>query len=199
MPRVSREQAALNRQHIVEVAASLYKEHGLNGIGVADLMAQAGVTHGGFYGHFASKDALAAEACDLAFENSCRKWDEIIRRHGDARKTALGEISRKYLYKPEHTGLSDICPMPTLAADAMRQDPEGPLRQAFTAGVRRLGEFLIALMPDDFGKKKRRERGLASLALLVGAMTLARASADEELTAEILTATDRALSELTTG
>ncbi|HTD03943.1 TetR family transcriptional regulator [Undibacterium sp.] len=199
MPRVSREQAALNRRHIVEVAAELYRKHGLNGIGVADLMAEAGVTHGGFYGHFASKDALAAEACGLSFENSSSKWEEIIRRHGSAKNAAMQEIVKRYLYKPDHTALNDICPMPTLAADAMRQAKEGALRQAFTAGMRRLAESLISLMPDSFSKKKRRERGLASLALLVGAMTLARANADADLTNEILAATDKALSELAAG
>ncbi|GGC69414.1 TetR family transcriptional regulator [Undibacterium terreum] len=196
MPRVSKEQAALNRQHIVEVAARLYKEHGLNGIGVADLMAEAGVTHGGFYGHFASKDALAAEACGLSFDKSSSSWEATIQRNGGDRSAALHEIAHRYLHKKEDCSLSDICVMPTMAADAMRQDQQGPLRQAFTTGTRRLGELLIALMPASFNKKKRRERGLAALSLLVGAMALARASADTELADEILAASDKALAEL---
>ena len=196
MPRVSKEQAALNRQHIVEVAARLYKEYGLNGIGVADLMAEAGVTHGGFYVHFDSKDALAAEACDLSFHKSCNSWEATIQRNGEDRNAAFHEITKRYLHKKEQTGLEDICVMPTMAADAMRQDQQGPLRQAFTSGTRRLGELLIALMPASFSKKKRRERGLAALSMLVGAMALARASADRALADEILAASDKALSEL---
>lgn len=201
MPRVSKQQAALNRQRIVEVAADLYKEHGLNGIGVADLMAEAGVTHGGFYGHFASKDALVAEACSLSFDKSAVNWQEIIQKaaaakHADPKTTALQEIVKRYLHKPDHTSLSSICVMPTMAADAMRQTEQAPLRQAFTAGMRRLGDCLISVMPDSFSKKKRRERGLASLALLTGAMALARACADEELASEILAATDKALAAL---
>ncbi len=201
MPRVSREQAALNRQHIVEVAAGLYREHGLNGIGVADLMAEAGVTHGGFYVHFESKDALAAEACSLSFDKSADNWEAIIHnatleKNADPKNTALQEIVKRYLHKPDHTSLSDVCVMPTLAADAMRQTEQAPLRQAFTAGMRRLGDCLISVMPDSFSKKKRRERGLASLALLTGAMALARASADEDLAREILAAVDKALTEL---
>ena len=66
MPRVSQEQAKLNRQRVVEVAAALFRERGLHGVGVADIMASAGLTHGGFYGQFANKDALAAEAFDAA-------------------------------------------------------------------------------------------------------------------------------------
>jgi len=62
MPRVSKEQAKINRQRVVEVAAGLFRERGLHGVGVVDIMAAAGMTHGGFYGQFANKDALAAEA-----------------------------------------------------------------------------------------------------------------------------------------
>jgi TetR/AcrR family transcriptional repressor of nem operon len=64
--RVTREQAAENRERIVQVAAKLFRERGFDGIGVADLMKSAGLTHGGFYGHFRSKDDLAAEACARA-------------------------------------------------------------------------------------------------------------------------------------
>ena len=64
--KVSREQAAENRERIINAAAKLYREHGFGGIGVADLMRQAGMTHGGFYGHFASKEDLIAQACERA-------------------------------------------------------------------------------------------------------------------------------------
>ena len=72
MPRVSQEQARLNRQRVVEVAAALFRERGLNGVGVADIMAAAGLTHGGFYGQFANKDALAVEAFDAALSEDRR-------------------------------------------------------------------------------------------------------------------------------
>ncbi len=108
----------------------------------------------------------------------------------------MHEIVGKYLHKSEHSTLSDICHMPTLAADAMRQEDSSPLRQAFTAGMRRLGDALIAVMPDGFSKKKRRERGLASLALMTGAMMLARSSSDAEFAEELLAAADTALAQL---
>jgi TetR/AcrR family transcriptional repressor of nem operon len=82
MPRVSQEQAKLNRQRVVEVAAALFRERGLHGVGVADIMASAGLTHGGFYGQFASKDALAVEAFDSAL--------------GEDRRGALDMLSRAF-------------------------------------------------------------------------------------------------------
>ena len=72
--KVSREQAALNRERIVDVAARLFREKGYDGIGVADLMKSAGLTHGGFYGHFASKEDLMIEACQHALNKSLEGW-----------------------------------------------------------------------------------------------------------------------------
>ena len=72
--KVSREQAALNRERIVDVAARLFREKGYDGIGVADLMKNAGLTHGGFYGHFASKEDLMIEACQHALHQSLEGW-----------------------------------------------------------------------------------------------------------------------------
>ncbi len=79
MPRVSQEQAKLNRQRVVEVAATLFRERGLHGVGVADIMGAAGLTHGGFYGQFANKDALAAEAFETALTDNGRgQLDSLV-------------------------------------------------------------------------------------------------------------------------
>ena len=72
--KVSREQVAQNRERIVEAAAQLFRERGFEGIGVADLMKEVGLTHGGFYGHFSSKEDLIAEASALAFSRSLEAW-----------------------------------------------------------------------------------------------------------------------------
>src|SRR6058998_1573826 len=83
--KVSREQAAQNRERIVETAAQLFRERGFEGIGVADLMQEAGLTHGGFYGHFSSKEDLIAEAAARAFEGSVAVWSNVAERaSGDA-------------------------------------------------------------------------------------------------------------------
>src|SRR5213079_2944944 len=81
--KVSREQAAQSRERIVETAAQLFRERGFEGIGVADLMKEAGFTHGGFYGHFSSKEALIAEASGRAFTQSLALWDKVAARAPD--------------------------------------------------------------------------------------------------------------------
>ncbi|MDB5924847.1 MAG: TetR family transcriptional regulator, partial [Betaproteobacteria bacterium] len=78
--KVSREQAAENRERILDAAAQLFRERGFEGIGVADLMKAAGLTHGGFYGHFASKEDLMAQACARASTRSRALWSKLADR-----------------------------------------------------------------------------------------------------------------------
>src|SRR5258708_32755995 len=94
--RVTREQAAANRRKIVHVASTLFRQHGFEGIGVADIMKGAGLTHGGFYGHFASKDDLAAEACTRALGGD--DWAEGL---AGTPNPSLGAGVRGYL-SPRH-------------------------------------------------------------------------------------------------
>ena len=81
--KVTREQAAENRERVVQVAAKLFRERGFDGIGVADLMKAAGLTHGGFYGNFASKDDLAAEASGRAMDETLQNWSTVIAKAPD--------------------------------------------------------------------------------------------------------------------
>src|SRR5450755_3770239 len=91
MPRVSRAEAESHREQITDASARLFKERGLKGVSVADLMGAAGLTHGGFYGHFESKDALAGIAVAHAFEQSAERWHKRIAGKLDdpARRAAL--------------------------------------------------------------------------------------------------------------
>src|SRR5260221_14448270 len=94
--RVSRQKAAENRERIIDAAGALFREHGFDGIGVADIMKAAGLTHGGFYGHFESKDDLAAEACTAALS---REWGkEAVKR---SKGGGLEAIVKAYL-SPQH-------------------------------------------------------------------------------------------------
>src|SRR5690242_10200538 len=96
MPRVSKAQAEANHQAIEDAASRLFRERGLDGVTVAEVMAEAGLTHGGFYAHYASKDALAAAACRSAFAVAAEKW----RRRIDAAATpqdARNTIAERYL------------------------------------------------------------------------------------------------------
>src|SRR4051812_44260861 len=116
--KVSREQAAENREKILVVAAKLFREKGFDGIGVADLMKTAGLTHGGFYGHFASKEDLMAQACDRAV-------DDILRCAMERRAEQTGDpfkgFVENYLSIDHRDNAGIGCPMAALGVDAARQ------------------------------------------------------------------------------
>ncbi|GJD66374.1 TetR/AcrR family transcriptional regulator [Methylobacterium frigidaeris] len=173
MPRVSQEQAKLNRQRVVEVAATLFRERGLHGVGVADIMAAAGLTHGGFYGQFANKDALAVEAFDAALAEDHRgSLDLLI-----ANYLSLGHVQSP----------GKGCPLAALANDVAREPPGSSVRARFTHGVRQLAGLLAELMPK-MSRERRRQRSLAALSTLVGAVVLARAVDDEALANDLIEA-----------
>jgi len=164
--RVTREQAAANREKILEVAGTLFREHGFDGIGVADIMKRAGLTHGGFYGHFASKDDLAAEITT-----------RVLGREG-------------YLSPRHRDDAGRGCLFAALASDVTRQPRS--VRRAFTEGLRNRVGAVAALVPGR-SARARREKALATMAGLVGALMLSRAVDDPALSNEILEAAAAAL------
>ncbi|HLZ65830.1 MAG TPA: TetR/AcrR family transcriptional regulator [Aliidongia sp.] len=167
MSRVSREQAVENRKSVVAAASALFRRKGLDGTGIDELMAEAGLTRGGFYGQFGSKDELAGEACTHAFDGAERAWQDVI--DGNA-PGALRRLADFYFTpKPPEWA----CPMATLAGDAARAPAGGPVRRAFAAGLRRLVDMVA--------DKPRDDRALALMAAMVGAAVLRRASDDAEL------------------
>ena len=178
--KVSREEAAQNRERIIEVAARLFRERGFDGVGVAELMKGAGLTHGGFYGHFASKEDLMAQACARAVENTL----DVMRQVVDSdRRHALFTIASAYLSAEHRDRTGDGCALAALGSEAARQG--SPLRGAFTQGVRSMVDLLTQLLA---GKSRRakRKRALAIYASLVGALVLARAVDDAELSEEVM-------------
>ena len=187
--RVSRERAAENHERIVRVAAKLFRERGFDGIGVADLMKAAGLTHGGFYGHFASKDALAAEACGRALDKSLQKWSAEIE---NAPGEALSKIIDGYLSEAHRDGPGSGCLVAALGADLGRQAP--PIRRVVTQGIEAFVGQLMRLVP---GKSKpaRRRKALSDFAAMVGALTIARVVDDPQLSNEVLAAVASSLSD----
>ena len=173
MPRVSQEQAKLNRQRVVEVAASLFRERGLHGVGVADIMASAGLTHGGFYGQFANKEALAAEAFETALSED--------------RRGSLDTLIANYLSLGHVRSPGRGCPLAALANDVAREPSGSSVRARFTQGVERLAARLADLSPRA-SRERRRQRSLATLSTLVGAVVLARAVDDEVLANDLIQA-----------
>jgi len=181
--RVTREQAALNRERIVETASRRFRERGFEGIGVADLMKEAGLTHGGFYGHFGSKEDLMAEACAAALARSRERWDKSARAHPE---DPVGAVARMYLTPRHRDAPGDGCVMAALAADAARQGPA--VRHAFVQGLRSTFDSLAAWVKGGTPAARRR-KAIAAYASWVGAMVLARAAADDApLSKEILEA-----------
>jgi TetR/AcrR family transcriptional repressor of nem operon len=173
--RVSREQAAKNREHVVGTAARLFREQGYDGIGVADLMKEAGLTHGGFYGNFASKEQLMAEACQRAFSDAAERWGKVAAREG---ASAMEKISQSYLSKQhvDHPGAG--CAVAALGADAARLSP--PVRAAMTSGIEAQIDLITGLQGGD------RAKAIAAYAAMVGALLLARTVDDAALSEEIL-------------
>jgi TetR/AcrR family transcriptional repressor of nem operon len=180
--KVSREQAAANRERILDVASTLFRERGFDGIGVADLMKHAGLTHGGFYGHFSSKEDLMAQACDRALAQSAAKWAKLCAQPGGK---PLSSIAKSYLSTRNRDDPGAGCAVAALGADASRQGSK--VRHSITEGVRSLVRILAGTVPGKSRAAKRRA-ALTTFASMVGALVLARAMDDPKLSAEILDA-----------
>lgn len=191
MPRVSRQQTEKNRAAIEEASARLIREQGIKGVSVADLMAAAGLTHGGFYGHFESKDALAAAACAKAFALSLERWRERTARAGDA-AAALRFIVEAYLSRRARDDAGNSCPAASLAVDVAREPSDRPVRQSYVEGIHGLVDSLAALR-DSGDEAADRERALVELSLMVGALLMARATAADPISEQILDAARRHL------
>ena len=180
--KVSREQTARNRERIVEAAARLFRERGFDGIGVADLMKEAGLTHGGFYGHFSSKEDLIAEASGRALTHSLENWRKLSERSpGDP----LPAIADAYLTRRHRDNPGAGCLLAALGPDVSRQSVT--VRRTVTGYVRSALDLLAGLVP---GKSQaaRRQQAIRAYATWVGALVIARAVDDRALSQEILDA-----------
>jgi TetR/AcrR family transcriptional regulator, transcriptional repressor for nem operon len=178
--RVSREEAAANRERILEVAGTLFREHGFDGVGVADIMKRAGLTHGGFYGHFASKDDLAAETTGRVV-----KRDGWMQRLSGKANPSLRDVVRGYLTPRHRDQAGTGCLFAAVGSDVVRQP--AAVRRAFTDGLRQRVEALRQLVPGRSAAARRRQ-ALATMSGMVGALILSRAVDDPKLSKEILDA-----------
>jgi len=186
MPRVTRAQADSHRQQITDASARLFKERGLKSVSVADLMGAAGLTHGGFYGHFESKDALAGIAVTHAFEQSAERWHKRVAAKPDdaARRATLVE---KFLTAQSMKDVGMACPSVSLATDVAREPATAPIRSAYVGGLETLVQIL-ADVQDGADAATRRSAALADYATMAGALLLARATEGTPLSAELLAA-----------
>jgi TetR/AcrR family transcriptional repressor of nem operon len=191
MPRASKQQADQHKTAITEASARLFREHGVDNVSVAELMAAAGLTHGGFYGHFDSKEELAGEACRWAFARSAERWKKRI-ADKDNLTVARAALTDAYLSAQARSGPDGSCPATTLAADVARKAPDAPIRSAYASGIEELLKILAAVQ-DTGTPRGDREAALADFATMVGGLLLAKATQGEPISDEILSAARRRL------
>ncbi|CAG2161213.1 TetR/AcrR family transcriptional regulator [Cupriavidus numazuensis] len=178
--RYSPEHKEETRGKIVRAAAAAFRKHGVNGIGVADLMKGAKLTHGGFYAHFNSKDALVAEAIDAAFDQTMANLEaavaEVPQRQ---RQRAIVDayVTRRHRDRPDAG-----CAIASLGSDVSRLDVG--TRRKFERRV----DALIALIAGEDGQSQKRAAAVRTLATMVGGLVLARAVSSDAFSEEILEA-----------
>jgi TetR/AcrR family transcriptional repressor of nem operon len=186
MGRASRAGAAKHHRDVVEATARLLRERGNAGVSVQDVMAAVGLTHGGFYKHFASKDELMGIATDVAFAELLHRVGEITDDFPD-KVEARHEMIAGYLSTEHRDSPGTGCPGTALAGDAARVPDTSPLRQSYVRGVEDTLQALAALRQAP-GRRKQatRRQAVVDFATLVGALTLARATRGAPVSDEIL-------------
>ena len=174
--KVSREVAAEHRAKVVEAASRLFREQGVGGVSVADVSSAAGLTHGGFYRQFDSKQALFAEAVELSL---CDEGAELAR--ASTRPDGLERYASRYL-SAAHVEGKGRCPIATLGAEVAREGRD--IQAAFARGLR---AYLAAGRSMAVGSAEWR-RSTAALSTLIGALVMARAvgKADPELSQAVV-------------
>jgi TetR/AcrR family transcriptional regulator, transcriptional repressor for nem operon len=165
-----------SRERIVSTTAQAIRRHGYHGVGISDLMKQAGLTHGAFYAHFTSRDDLLAAAADRAGADGI----EGLRRLADAAPAGEGlhAIIDAYLSEPHAVAEAAGCPVAALGCEMPRQAPE--VRAAATRRIKELVSLLERQLPD-WGGAGAHDQALATLAALVGGLVIARAVDDPRL------------------
>jgi TetR/AcrR family transcriptional regulator, transcriptional repressor for nem operon len=178
---LSRKEATHDR--IVHAAARAIRRSGYSGTGVADIMKDAGLTHGGFYAHFDSREAMLAEAADRAGAESVATLERIAAAAPPEK--GLQALTRAYLSKEHLEGPDSGCPMAALGSEMPRQAPE--VRRAATRRIKEAVDLVARQLPD-WGKPGAHEQALATVSMMVGAMVLARAVDDPKLSDAIRSA-----------
>ena len=168
---------------IVEAAARAIRRSGYNGTGVADIMKDVGLTHGGFYAHFASREAMLAEAADRAGNESVEMMERIAATLPP--RQVLPAMMRAYLSKAHVEGIETGCATAALGSEMPRQAPE--VRRAATRRIKQMIDLVARQLPD-WGQPGAHERALFTVATMVGTLVLARAVDDPRLSDALRTA-----------
>lgn len=181
--RYSREHKQETHDRIVKKASVRLREKGAHGIGVADLMKEAGLTHGGFYAHFDSREALVIEAFGYAMDRSMEHWRKLTGEAAPEKRLAL--IAESYLSTLHRDNPGHGCSIPALGAEIARESPK--TRKAFAGKLDQMIEMMTDYIPN-MPRKAARKQAIATLATMVGTMLLARVAGSNELSDEVLKA-----------
>ncbi|MCX4171700.1 MULTISPECIES: TetR/AcrR family transcriptional regulator [Paraburkholderia] len=185
-PSINRKTASrkeITHERIVEVAARAIRRSGYDGTGVADIMKEAGLTHGGFYSHFPSREVLLAEAADRAGAEAVALSEHIAASVPP--EEALPSMVRAYLSKEHCEDIENGCPVSALGSEMPRQAPV--VRRAATRRIKEMIDVIARQLPD-WGQPGAHEQALVTAATMVGTMVLARAVDDPKLSENFLEA-----------
>jgi TetR/AcrR family transcriptional regulator, transcriptional repressor for nem operon len=172
--KITREKAEANRQQLVETAARLFQEKGMDGVGVAEISKAAGLTHGALYAHFPSKDALAAEAMQFSTRSAYGKVTE--------HPVTLAQLVDYYLAPAQRDNLAEGCPLAAAASEVARQDVS--VAAGYASGLRQMVDYIAARLPAE----GQRQQALAIMAALIGGVSVSRNvyKTDPELADQVL-------------
>jgi TetR/AcrR family transcriptional repressor of nem operon len=178
--RVSKEKTAENRERILAQASRLFREHGLSGVGVDALTEAAGLTHGSLYSQFGSKERLAEEALNHALASSSARMSDV---------ESVGDYITRYLSPDHRERRGGGCLMAALGGEIPRHG-DG-IRHSFTTAVQAVVTRIAGLLPS---RRKAEDEALGIVSTMVGALILARAVDDRDLSDRILAAARTRLS-----
>ena len=181
--RYSKDHKAETHERIVKNASVRLRERGAASLGVAELMKEAGLTHGGFYAHFASRDALIGEAFAHAMDQTAKRWRKRAEQAPEGKQ--LSSIVNGYLTAQHRDDVGNGCALPSLGAEVHRASPK--TRKAVAAKLEEMIDVISEQMPARTAKAARRE-AIATLSTMMGTMILARMAGTGEFSDEVLAA-----------
>jgi TetR/AcrR family transcriptional repressor of nem operon len=179
--RYSREHKLETHARIVRKASVRLREKGAHGIGVADLMKDAGLTHGGFYAHFDSREALVIEAFTHAMDRSIERWRKLAEQTPPEKRLAM--IVNTYLTPLHRDDPGHGCSVPALGAEIARESPK--TRRAFAGRLEQMIDTLAAQLPG-VPRKAARKQAMAAIATMMGTLVLARVAGSGDFSEELL-------------
>jgi TetR/AcrR family transcriptional repressor of nem operon len=188
MARASKAEAARHKQDVLDAASRMVREQGAEAVSVAEIMGAVGLTHGGFYRHFDSKEALVTVAVEAAFAAQMKLLDGLLAGHDGSSGAAREELVAYYLSAQHRDCAGEGCAAAGLATDVARGKPGSDLQRTYLAGLQNLIDRLDATSGSDAGPATREREALADLATLVGGLLLARAASGDELSDRMLNA-----------